>query len=157
MRRFIFYGRFIVFIPAALSFLIATVLVVYQSLSLMREVIEVFVNADLSQAAVKRFAVAAIEGVDVFLIAIALYITGLGLHALFVDEKAELPGWLKVNDLDDLKANLISVVIAVLAVLFLKEAVSMSGTGSILGFGIANGVVIAALTIFLRKKASSRS
>jgi uncharacterized membrane protein YqhA len=35
-----------------------------------------------------------------------------------------VPRWLKVRDLEDLKANLVSVVIAVLAVLFLRETVA---------------------------------
>lgn len=36
-----------------------------------------------------------------------------------------MPAWLNVHHIDDLKANLVSVVIAVLGVLFLREAVAL--------------------------------
>ena len=93
-----------------------------------------------------------IEAVDVFLIAIALYITSLGLFVLFVDDTLPVPKWFQIRNLEDLKSNLVSVVIAVLAVLFLRETVSWDGSRDILAFGTALALVIAALTFFLRKK-----
>jgi uncharacterized membrane protein YqhA len=69
-----------------------------------------------------------------------------------VDEKLPLPRWLKVNDLEDLKANLVSIVIAVLAVLFLRVAVAWEGGTDILALGAALALVIASLTFFLAKK-----
>jgi uncharacterized membrane protein YqhA len=57
-----------------------------------------------------------------------------------------------VHDLEDLKANVVSVVIAVLAVLFLAEAVGWDDTRDILGFGAALALVIVALTFFLMSK-----
>jgi len=104
----------------------------------------------VSPSVAKSLAVGAIEAVDVFLIAIAVYITSLGLYALFVDEGLELPRWLEIHDFEDLKRNLISIVIAVLAVLFLREAVAWDGARDLLSFGVAIAVMIAALTIFLR-------
>lgn len=124
---------------------------IYQTLAILKATALLIVQPDLSQNAVKASAVGAIEGVDVFLISMALYIIGIGLHSLFVDREVELPQWLKLEDLEDLKANLISVVIVVLAVLFLKEAVSWSGGNDILAFGAANGLVIGALAFFLIK------
>ncbi len=62
-----------------------------------------------------------VEAVDAFLIAIAVYIISIGLYSLFIDDKLPLPKWLEVHNLEDLKGNLVSVVIAVLAVLFLRE------------------------------------
>jgi uncharacterized membrane protein YqhA len=62
-----------------------------------------------------------------------------------------LPRWLKIRDLADLKANLVSVVIAVLAVLFLREAVAWEGDRDILELGAALALVIAALTFYLDK------
>jgi uncharacterized membrane protein YqhA len=54
-----------------------------------------------------------------------------------------------VRDFEDVKANLVSVVIAVLAVLFLREAVAWNGERDILGFGSALALVIAALSLYL--------
>jgi uncharacterized membrane protein YqhA len=62
-----------------------------------------------------------------------------------------LPRWLQIHDLDDLKNSLVSVVIAVLAVLFLHEAMGWEGGNSLLTFGVAIALVIAVLTFFLTK------
>jgi len=78
-----------------------------------------------------------------------VYITSLGLYSLFVDDTLPLPRWLEIHDLDDLKGNLVSVVIAVLAVLFLREAVAWDGTRDLVSFGVAIAVMVAALTLFL--------
>ncbi|TDY48177.1 uncharacterized protein UPF0114 [Paraburkholderia rhizosphaerae] len=91
-----------------------------------------------------------------FLIAIAVYIISIGLYTLFVDDKFALPNWLEINDLDDLKGHLVSVVIAVLAVLFLREAVAWDGTRDLAAFGGALALVIAALTFFLKKNIGRR-
>lgn len=61
-----------------------------------------------------------------------------------------------VKNLDDLKANLISVVIAVLSVLFLREAVAWDGSRDIAAFGVALALMVTALTFFLMKAASQR-
>jgi uncharacterized membrane protein YqhA len=45
----------------------------------------------------------------------------------------------------------VSVVIAVLAVLFLREAIEWAGGYDLLAFGVAIALVIAVLTFFLTK------
>src|SRR5262249_53615867 len=62
----------------------------------------------------RALAVGLIEAIDVFLIAIVALVIGLGLQRLFVDEAMPLPRWLKIDDLEDLKGYLVSIVIAVL-------------------------------------------
>ncbi len=59
-----------------------------------------------------------------------------------------------MNDLEDLKANLVSIVIAVLAVLFLRQAVAWEEGTDILALGVSLAVVIASLTFFLAKKST---
>ena len=101
--------------------------------------------------AAKALAVGLIDAIDVFLIAIAAYITSLGFYALFVDDRLPLPRWMEIRDLDDLKNNLVSVIIAVLAVLFLREAVAWDGSRDMLGLRASLALVIAALTFFPEK------
>jgi uncharacterized membrane protein YqhA len=113
-------------------------------------------DGPVAAKSVKIFAVGIVEAVDVFLIAIAVYIISIGLYSLFIDDKLPLPKWLEVNNLEDLKGNLVSVVIAVLAVLFLREAVAWDGTREIAAFGGALALIIAALTFFLMKNNSRR-
>ena len=85
-----------------------------------------------------------------------MLISALGLYALFVDDTLPLPHWLEIHDLDDLKAKLISVVIAVLAVLFLGEVVKWDGQRELLGIGAGIALVIAALTFFLTQRTAKK-
>jgi uncharacterized membrane protein YqhA len=97
----------------------------------------------------KGLAVGLIEAIDVLLIAIVALIIGLGLYALFVDDTLPLPRWLEIHDLEDLKMHLVSIVIAVLAVLSLREAVERAGSLDLLQLAAARALMIAVLTSFL--------
>jgi len=90
-----------------------------------------------------------IEAIDVFLIAIVGLVIWLGLHRLFGDETLPLPRWLKIDDLEDLKGYLISIVIAVLAVLFLRQAVERADDFDLIKLSAALALMIAALVLFL--------
>lgn len=93
----------------------------------------------------------AIEMVDLFLLATVVQVVSLGLYQLYFNQDLELPRWLKINDLDDLKSKLVGVSITVLAVFFLGKAITWSGGIDILYLGGAAAVVIVALTYFLSK------
>lgn len=144
--------RYVVLIAIAGSFLAAFALLVYEAMVIVAMVADVVREGALAQTAVKTLAIGLIEAIDVFLIAIVLYVISLGLYSLFVDSSLVLPRWLEIRDLDDLKKNLVSLVIAVLAVLFLREAVAWDGSRDILGFGVSLSLVIAALAFYLRAK-----
>ncbi|HSO79164.1 MAG TPA: hypothetical protein VLQ88_03165, partial [Chromatiaceae bacterium] len=68
------------------------------------------------------------------------------------DDTLPLPRWLIVPSLEAVKANLVSIVIAVLAVLFLREAVAWTGGSDIFAFGAALALIIAALSLYLHVK-----
>lgn len=139
-------------LPVLATFLGSFALILYEVAVLASSGYRIIETGELSTKAVKLFAVDVIEAVDVFLIGVAVYITSIGLYSLFVDDTLELPKWLKLQNLEDLKANLVSVVIAVLAVLFLREAVAWDGTAKIAPFGVALALVVAALSFFLLRK-----
>jgi uncharacterized membrane protein YqhA len=61
------------------------------------------------------------------------------------------------HDLEDLKGNLVSVTIAVLAVRFLREAVAWEVRRDLPGFGAALALVVAALTLFLTKHVTPKN
>jgi uncharacterized membrane protein YqhA len=61
-----------------------------------------------------------------------------------------LPGWLRMHDLNDLKARVISMIILVAAVTFVDAAVEAKGGLDTLYLGVGVAVMIAALTGFLR-------
>jgi uncharacterized membrane protein YqhA len=60
-----------------------------------------------------------------------------------------LPGWLQANSFDDLKINLVAVVIVVMGVTFLGHVVAWDGERDLLQFGIAVSLMTAVLTLFL--------
>lgn len=151
LLRILASSRYFTLVAIAGTFLGSSALVLYEAAVIGASLADVWRAGDVSPKAVKLFAVGMIEAVDVFLIAIALYIISLGLYALFVDDRLPLPRWLLIRDLDDLKGHLVSVVIAVLAVLFLREAVAWDGTRDLFAFGGALAVVIVALTFYLHR------
>src|SRR5215468_9000793 len=93
---------------------------------------------------------------DLFLVGATLMIAAFGFYELFIGRidadgpGMRLPGWLKMDDLNDLKARVIQMIILVAAVSFTDVVVeSKAGLETFyLGAGVA--VVIAALTAFLR-------
>jgi uncharacterized membrane protein YqhA len=151
LRRILASSRYIMIVPVIATFLGSVALILYETVVLFLTTASVLQDRSLSPKSVKIFAVGIVEAVDVFLIAIAVYIISIGLYSLFVDDKLPLPKWLEIDNLEDLKANLVSVVIAVLAVLFLREAVAWDGVRNIAAFGGALALVVAALAFFLMK------
>jgi uncharacterized membrane protein YqhA len=156
LRRVLASSRYIMIVPVIGTFLGSVALILYETVVLFSSAIDTIREGSVSAKSVKIFAVGIVEAVDVFLIAIAVYIISIGLYSLFIDDKLPLPKWLEVNNLEDLKGNLVSVVIAVLAVLFLREAVAWDGSRDIAAFGGALALVVAALTFFLMKNNARR-
>jgi uncharacterized membrane protein YqhA len=93
---------------------------------------------------------------DLFLVGATLMIAAFGFYDLFITRintarsSLRLPAWLRMNDLNDLKARVISMVILVAAVTFVDVAVDSQGGLDTLYLGAAVALVIAALTAFLR-------
>ncbi|MGF6607022.1 putative membrane protein YqhA [Paraburkholderia sp. WSM4175] len=156
LRHIVASSRYIMIVPVVATFLGSVALILYAAIVLSTSAIDTVRAGSVSATSVKTSAVGIIEAVDVFLIAIAVYIISIGLYSLFIDDKLPLPKWLEVHNLEDLKGNLVSVVIAVLAVLFLREAVAWDGTRDIAAFGGALALVVAALTFFLMKNNARR-
>ena len=81
------------------------------------------------------------------LLATALLIFAIGLYELFVED-IEMPEWLEVHSLHDLKAKLASVIVLVLGVSFLAHLAEWKDARETLEFGLAVAVVAAALIAF---------
>lgn len=89
---------------------------------------------------------------DLFLVGATLMIAAFGFYDLFITNvgpSLRLPPWLRMRDLDDLKARVISMIILVASVSFADVAVESGGALSTLYLGSAVALVIAALTAFL--------
>lgn len=156
MHRVFALARYFILVPVLATLIGAVTLALFETVVLFKELADHVRESTLTLKDVKLMAVGLIEAVDVFLISIAAYVMSLSLYALFIDERVALPKWLQMNDLEDLKANLISIVIAVLGVLFLRQAFSWEAGTDILYLGAAIALVIATLTFFVTKKAAKK-
>jgi uncharacterized membrane protein YqhA len=152
LSRLLALSRYLTFV-AVIGIIIASIaLLFYEGLVIISALIDMLNDGTISPKVSKTMAVGLIEAVDIFLIAIVAHMIGLGLYRLFVDPELPLPKWLKIHDLDDLKSQLVSSVIAVLAVLFLREAVGWDGQKDLLRFGGALAMVIGVLILYLVAK-----
>lgn len=84
---------------------------------------------------------------DSFLVAVALIVIAVSLYELFIGE-LEVPDWMLVRDLSELKAKFSFVVIPILAVKFLQKLLGSENALELLYFGIAVALVITSLSVF---------
>lgn len=84
---------------------------------------------------------------DTFLIATALYIFAVGLYELFIAD-LDLPEWLTIHNLHDLKAKLSGVIILVMAVTFLEHLVRWEDAAGTLMFAGSIAIITVALIAF---------
>jgi uncharacterized membrane protein YqhA len=149
--RIVSASRYLIVVAVICIFVTGLALLLYGASETYQLVAHLF-NDGVNAKSAKALILAAIELVDLFLLATVLFVIAIGLYELFVDDNLALPGWLEIHTLDDLKDKLIGVVIVVLGVLFLGQVISWDGQRDLLGFGAAIGLVVVALTYFLGQK-----
>ena len=154
LRNIFAASRFVIGLAVIGSFVGSAILLVIATITLFRIAWNEIVNFDLDNLGgrhshIDHLAVELIEITDVILLGTVLYIVALGLYQLFIDQNLTLPRWLKVNDLTDLKRDLIGVVVVLLGVSFLGEVVNWEGQEDILPLGAGIALVIAALGFIL--------
>lgn len=152
MSRILSATRYIVFIPVICIFLAATALLLFGAASTIMAIFEVISTGHIDSKIGKALLLESIENVDMFLLGTVLYVIAVGLYELFIDDTLNLPTWLQIHDLDDLKDKLIGVVIVVFGVLFLGQVITWDGERNLLNPGAAIALVIAALAYFLSHK-----
>jgi len=144
MRKVMGLTRFSVFVPALASILGALLLMAQGSVAIVQAVISVFAD----QTPLKDTVVSVLTAVDALLLGTVLLVIGYGLYELFVDSEIEVPEWLHIRNLEDLKSKLIGVVVAIIAVIFVGVLVDSSRAADVLSFGVGAGAVVLALGIF---------
>ncbi len=154
LSRFLASSRYLVMIAVIGSFLSATAILVYGGIEVILLIGDAFLSGKIDGKVAKSLLVSFIEIVDLFLLGTVIYIIAIGLYELFIDDQIQLPDWLEIHTLDDLKDKLIGVIVVVLAVLFLGQIVAWDGQRDLLSYGVSIALVIAALTYFLRGKAA---
>lgn len=144
MRRILGATRFVVVLPAIAAIIGAVLLMLQGSVAVVIAVVDtVWFGAEL-----KTTTVDVLTAVDAILLGTVLLVIGYGLYELFVDAEIAVPGWLRVNDLDDLKSKLIGVVVAIIAVVFVGVLVDANRAADVLSYGVGAGALVAGLALF---------
>lgn len=112
------------------------------------EILKVVVSTVGGDFGLKETIVEVLTAIDAILLGTVLLVIGYGLYELFIDAEIEVPLWLRVRDLDDLKSKLIGVVVAILAVVFVGVFVDSNRSDDVLSYGAGAGALVVGLAIF---------
>ena len=144
MKRIMGLTRYVVFVPAIASIIGALLLMAQGSLAMVMAVIDTISNG----YGLKETIVEVLTAVDAILLGTVLLVIGYGLYELFIDADLEVPQWLRVYDLDDLKSMLIGVVVAIIAVVFVGVFVDSNRASDVISYGVGAGALVVGLAIF---------
>lgn len=142
-------SRYVAVFAVLGAFLAAVTLYIYGALVVVQLIWDTIAEYRVSVEGVKHLQVVFIEMTDVFLLGTVLFIVAFGLYQLFIQPDLPLPAWLKIQQLDQLTERLVEVVSVLLSVTFLAFAVEGAGEASLLEFGVAVAIVIAALSLLI--------
>ena len=144
MRRLVEISRFAVVLPAIAALVGGIVLMILGSIAIVQATVEVVIHG----MHLKETVVSILTAVDAILLGTVLLVIGYGLYELFVDTNIAVPEWLEINTLDDLKAKLIGVVVAIIAVVFVGVLVDAKTPVDVMYYGAGAGAVVLALAAF---------
>ena len=144
MKKVLGLTRYAVVVPAIASIIGALLLMGQGSI----EMISVVIDALTSSASLKETIVEVLTAVDAILLGTVLLVIGYGLYELFIDADIDVPMWLRVNDLDDLKSKLIGVVVAIVAVVFVGVFVDSNRSAEVISYGVGAGALVVGLAVF---------
>lgn len=150
MQRLFDLSPMMILIAVAGSLISAFTLSIYGFARVLLVVWQVITDHDLSEPQEEHLSIAFIELIDVFLIAVILLIVALGLYQLFIDQHTQLPNWLHVRNLDELKHKIIGVLCVILGVNFVSNVSEWTGGKDILYLGAAVAMVLFALVVLLK-------
>jgi uncharacterized membrane protein YqhA len=146
IRQILGTSRFLVIIAVLGSFIASATLQVFGLMRVGAVVVGLVQSGELTSSASKSLIADTVGIIDIFLIGTVMFVISAGLYQLFVSPNVSLPGWLKIESLDDLKDNLTEMIIVALLVAFLSPAIEWAGGDpTIVGLGIAIAAVILAV------------
>jgi uncharacterized membrane protein YqhA len=142
-------SRFLVLAAVVGSLAGAAALFIYGLVDTVVVIARTIATGEVSTTGAKQVMLYFIEIFDLFLLGTVMLIMALSLYELFFDSDLKLPARLEIHTFEDLKSNLVTVVIVVMAVTFLGQIVSWNGEAELFGFGVVVALVIAALNLYL--------
>ncbi|MGC4190924.1 MAG: YqhA family protein [Thermomicrobiales bacterium] len=148
LSRLVSAGRIWIFIAILGVSISSVIMLIYALLALLDIIYDAFVDHDLDVHGANSLAVNLIELTDIFLLGMVLYVVALGMYQLFIDRWIPVPSWMRVENLQQLKSHLISVIVVLMAVSFLADLVEFESGKDILFEGAAIALVAASLSLF---------
>jgi len=153
MLKLLASSRYLIILAVIGSFVAGTVLLIFDVFDTIQLVALLDDSFENPAKGGKLLMIEAIQLVDLYLVAVVMYLIALGLFELFIDDRLDLPDWLEIHGINDLKEILISVIMVVMAVYFLSVVLSWEkGDTSILYLGGGIAVMIFALTYFISQQ-----
>jgi uncharacterized membrane protein YqhA len=148
MTRVFGLARYLVLIAVIGLLLAALAVFVFGAIATVGIIAEAFAGGEYNAEGARALSIEFIEMIDLFLLGTVLLITAVGIYQLFIQPDMELPEWLVVTNLEQLKFNLLAVIIVMLAILFLGQVSgNLAGSDGILGYGLAIAAVVAAVAL----------
>lgn len=136
-------GRYMVGLAVIASLVASGAAFLWGAWKTAQVIIELIVTAGKDPLTTVRL----IELMDKFLIAAGLYIFAVGMYELFIGD-LKLPDWLTVHNLHEVKSRLSSIIILVMAIVFLEHLVEWKDPLNTLLFGVAVALVAGTLIAF---------
>ncbi|WP_367392846.1 YqhA family protein [Lewinella sp. LCG006] len=93
-----------------------------------------------------------LKSLDIVLLGVIFFTMAASLFELFIKPIDSLPDWLSINNLDQLKAMMIKMIIVVMAISFTGKIITWNGEMEIAYYGVGLAAVIAGLSYFLLAK-----
>ena len=85
-----------------------------------------------------------LQVLDLYLIGTVLLITAIGFYELFISE-VQLPDWLIIRTLSDLKTKIVEVIVLVIGIKFVEKLVMTKEPIDVLWYGLGSAAVMAVL------------
>ncbi len=146
MKTFLENSRYVVLVGIMGTFLAPLALFLFGLAGVISAIWDGLAGSNpFSSSNIKELSIVLVNAIDIFLLATVVYIIALGLYELFIDESLNLPRWLEVHTLDDLKSRLLGVIVVLLPVTFLGKLVEWKQGQDILWLGLAVGAVLIAI------------
>ena len=149
LRSLLNSSRFLVLAAVLGALASAAALFIYGLVDTVVVIARTIATGEVSTIGAKQLMLYFIEIFDLFLLGTVMLIMALSLYELFFDSDSKLPARLEIHTFEDLKSNLVTVVIVVMAVTFLGQIVSWNGEAELFSFGLVVALVIAALNFYL--------
>ncbi|MGH7749318.1 MAG: YqhA family protein [Candidatus Dormibacteria bacterium] len=155
MRRvfetFLSLSRMVIAVPIVVLVLLAVAAFAYGVAVFVNGIIEVVAHPFPVGNKIGLF----LLDIDLFLIGATLLIAAIGFYELFFERigtagGSHMPAWLRMDDLDDLKARVIAMTVLILAVSFVEFVVDDAAGLEVLELGGGIALTIGALTAFVR-------